>query len=431
MLHENYSVNAAGHLCLNGADTTVLAEKYGTPLYLLDEDYIRARCRLYKRAMEKYFGNGSSVLYASKANSFKKIYRIIDEEGLGTDVVSSGELYTALEAGFPAERIFFHGNAKTDEDIRFGVESGVGCFVADNYDELRRLDKCAGERGVKQKLILRVTPGIDTHTFEAVNTGKVDSKFGAAIETGQAMELTEKALAFKNLELLGFHCHVGSQVFDPKPFLDTAEIMIGYLAAVRDSLGFTAQLLDIGGGFGVRYVESDPQLDVDATIHSIAEYMKAKCSALGFPLPKVLMEPGRGIVAAAGVTVYTVESVKTITGFKSYAAIDGGMTDNPRYALYRSQYTVYPAGNMNANPDFVCDVVGRCCESGDIICPNARIPMPKSGDLLAVAVTGAYNFSMASNYNSIPRPPIVMVSGYGDHLAVRRESFADMTARQL
>lgn len=431
MLHDNYSVNDAGHLCLNGADTVELSEKYGTPLYLLDEDYIRRRCRIYKSAVEKYFGNGSMVLFASKANSFKRIYKIINEEGLCTDVVSSGELYTALAAGFPAGNIFFHGSAKTDDDIRFGVDSGTGYFIVDNYDELVRLDKYAGEHGVRQKILLRVTPGIDTHTFEAVNTGKVDSKFGTPIETGQAMELTRTVLGFKNLELCGFHCHVGSQVFDPKPFTDTADIMIKYLADVRDTLGFTANMLDIGGGFGVKYVDSDPELDVDETIRAIAEHMKAACANRNFPLPRILMEPGRGIVAAAGVTVYTVESVKTINGFKSYAAIDGGMTDNPRYALYRSQYTVYLANKMNEKACFTCDVVGRCCESGDIIQPNVTLPTPAAGDKVAVAVTGAYNYSMSSNYNSVPRPPIVMVNKDGDYLAVKRESFADVVACQL
>ena len=431
MLHDSYSVNSAGHFCLGGADTHELAQKYGTPLYLLDENNIRACCRTYVNAVKKHFGPGSAPLYASKANSFKQIYRIANEEGMCTDVVSAGELYTALSAGFPAEKIYFHGSAKTDEDISYGVDSGVGTFIVDNLEEMQRLDAYAGKKGVKQKILLRITPGIDPHTYEAVNTGKVDSKFGSPLETGQAMELTGVALGFKNLDLQGFHCHIGSQVFDPDPFTDAADIMIEFIASVRDTYGFTAKVFDMGGGFGVRYTEDDPVLDIDACIGSIAKRLKEQCEKHDVPVPAILFEPGRSIVAAAGVTLYTVQSVKKIRGYKNYAAIDGGMTDNPRYALYGSQYTVCLANRADEKADFKCDVVGRCCESGDIIKPDAVLPEPKLGDTVAVMVTGAYNYSMSSNYNSVPRPPIVMIKDGEDYVAVRRETYEDMTACQI
>lgn len=431
MLHDSYSINSAGHFCLGGVDTVELAQKYGTPLYILDEDNIRRCCRTYVDAMKKHFGPGSAPLYASKANSFKRIYKIVAEEGMCTDVVSAGELYTALSAGFPADRIYFHGSAKTDEDIRMGVDNGVGCFIVDNLEELQRLDAYAGKKGVKQKILLRITPGIDPHTYEAVNTGKVDSKFGSPLETGQAMELIGIALGFKNLELQGFHCHIGSQVFDTVPFTDTADIMIEFIAQVRDTHGFTAKVFDMGGGFGVRYTEEDPELDIGENISAIAGHLKEQCAKHNIPMPAILFEPGRSIVAAAGVTLYTVESVKKIKGYKNYAAIDGGMTDNPRYALYQSQYTVCLANRADEKADFRCDVVGRCCESGDIIKPDALLPEPKLGDKVAVMVTGAYNYSMSSNYNSVPRPPIVMVKDGADYLAVRRETYEDMTACHL
>jgi len=430
MLCSNIGINEAGHLTFAGADTVRLAAHYKTPLYLMDEDRIRENCRVYKTAMKQAFGDGSFPLYASKAASFKRMYTIMHEEGMAIDVVSVGEIATAKRAGFPLERAFFHGNYKTDADISYAMGSGVGYFVADNEEELRAISHEAESRGIRQKVLLRLTPGIDPHTYEAVATGKVDSKFGVAIETGQADEFVRLALSLPNLRLMGYHCHVGSQVFDEdgSVYHDAAKIMLTFAADMKKRHGFEASMLDLGGGYGVRYTETDPAVDIAANIEKLAEAVKAYCTELGLAVPAVLLEPGRSIVADAGMTLYTAGSTKTIPGYKSYVPVDGGMTDNPRYALYGSKYTVFLANRANETADFRCDVVGRCCESGDIIQPNVLLPEPKRGDLIAVCTTGAYNYSMASNYNRIPRPPVVMLKNGVPAIAVRRETMDDLTA---
>ena len=427
MLSDNIGRTPEGVLTIAGQEVTRLAAEYGTPLYLMDEQRIRSNCRMYLKAFQENFPEDSLPLYASKAASFKQIYRIMAEEGMGVDVVSSGELYTALAAGFPAERIHFHGNCKTDADIAYGVASDIGCFIADNREELLALEKTAAGAGVTQAILLRVTPGIDPHTYEAVSTGKVDSKFGAAVETGQAMELVKLALAQPHLKLLGLHCHVGSQVFGEDVYQRTIDIMAAFLAEIRDETGAVLEELNLGGGYGVRYTEEDETIDIPARLREVALHLRRETEKHGLPMPRFLMEPGRSIVADAGMTLYTVGSIKRIPGYKQYAAVDGGMTDNPRYALYQSRYTVYHGSKTGPTERF--DVVGRCCESGDIIQPHVELPADTCrGDILAVCTTGAYNYSMASNYNRLPRPPIVMLTPEGSYTAVRRETFADLTA---
>ena len=426
MLHDNLSINQDGHLTLAGVDTVKMAEKYGTPLYLLDEDRVRQNCRTYITAMKEHFGGSSGPLLASKALSFKGIYRIAMEEGMRTDLVSLGEMFTAHAAGFPLKRAYFHGNNKTDYDIETAMNYGVGTFVVDNREELLAIERIASEKGLVQDILLRLTPGIDPHTQEKISTGKVDSKFGSAIETGQAEEITKEALALPHVRLLGFHSHVGSQIFEQTPFTDAADIMLAFMACMRDRYGFTATVLNLGGGFGVRYTEEDPVFDYAEGIRLVAKHIKERCEEYRFPLPEILMEPGRSIVADAGVTLYTVGSVKTITGYKSYVSIDGGMPDNPRYALYGSRYTAVLASDMHAEKNFVATLAGRCCESGDLIGEDMLMARPNRGDILAVLVTGAYNFSMASNYNRIPRPPLVLLSGGVDTLGVKRETYEDL-----
>ncbi len=428
MICDNISVNEKGHLTFAGYDTVELAEKYGTPLYLMDEDKIREHVRAYKTAMAKYFPAGSMPEFASKAFSCKQIYRIMAEEGIDIDVVSPGEIYTAAAAGFPMENSFFHGNSKTDADIRFAIENKVGCFVVDGEDELSALDRIAGEMGIKQNILLRITPGIDPHTHKKISTGSVDSKFGTAIETGQAMEIVKKALALGNVKLCGFHCHVGSQIFESQPFTDASEIMLQFIADVRDKLGYTAETLNLGGGLGVRYTKDDPEIDYGEKIKEVAEILNTQCEKFGIPVPKILMEPGRSLVADAGMTLYTVGSVKEIKGYKNYVSIDGGMTDNPRYTLYESPYTVVLASRANDQKDYTATVAGRCCESGDLIQENVKMPKPRRGEILAVLTTGAYNYSMASNYNRVGRPPVVMLNKERDYVAVRRESLGDICA---
>ena len=432
MICENLSVSSDGILLFGGANTVEMIKKYGSPLYLMDEKRLRHNCRVYVDSMKKHFGPDSLPLYASKANSFKQIYRIVASEGMGTDVVSSGELYTAKSAGFPLEKADFHSNNKADADIEYAIDCGIGYFVADNEEEICSIDRIAGEKGIKQKILIRLTPGIDPHTYEAVATGKVDSKFGSAIVTGEAERVTKIALSKKNIELCGFHCHVGSQVFDSEVYLAAAETMLSFVADMKKNYGFETKQLNLGGGYGVRYTEKDPVIDIAENIKLVAETLKKLCEKLGIALPAIRMEPGRSIVADAGLTLYTAGSVKRIPEYKNYVSVDGGMPDNPRYALYQSSYTVLLANKMNEKSDFLCSVVGRCCESGDILQENVAMPEDVTrGDVMAVLTTGAYNYSMSSNYNRIPRPPVVMLSNGHDRVAVKRESFEDICKNDL
>lgn len=419
-------------LYFGGRGTVELAEKYGSPIYVMDEPTIRKNCRKYVNAMKAYFGENAKPFYASKACSFKKIYNIVESEGMCADVVSCGEIYTAKVAGFNMQNVCFHSNSKNDYDINFAMDCGVGCFACDNAEELEAINRFAGERGIKQEIIFRVTPGIDTHTYEAVNTGKVDSKFGFPIETEDAMKITKKALSLPNINLAGFHCHVGSQLFESSVFVRSAEIMLQFIADVKAQTGFEARVLDLGGGYGVRYTENDSEIDIEDNIRQVAEFVKARCAELALNMPEVHMEPGRSIVADAGITLYRVGNVKRIEGYKNYVSIDGGMTDNPRYALYESAYTVVAADKADEECTFLCDLVGRCCESGDIIQPKVMLPETvKRGDLIAVLTTGAYNYSMASNYNRIPKLPVIMVNGNDDYVAVKGETLEDIIRNDM
>ena len=427
----NNLTNKEGTLYFNGYNTLDLAKKYGTPLYVMDEDRIHQNIRVYKDAMNKYFVEGSFPLYASKAASFKQIYRIAKEEDIGIDVVSMGEIFTAKSVGFPMHKAYFHSNNKTEEDIRFAIDSGVGYFVVDCFEELQAIDNISKEKGIIQNVLLRLTPGIDPHTYEAVATGKVDSKFGSAIETGQAEQITEFALSLKHICLKGFHCHIGSQIFDSSIFIKGSEIMLQFICDMKKKYNYVTEQLDLGGGFGVRYTDSDPIIDIEKEIETVSKTILDKASELGISVPQIRMEPGRSIVADAGLTLYTVGSVKRIPGYKNYVSIDGGMTDNPRFALYKSKYTVLNAGKLNDTKVLKADLVGRCCESGDIIQKDVDFANTQKGDIVAVLTTGAYNYSMASNYNRICRPAVVMVGQKGDYIAVKRESLEYLTENDL
>lgn len=428
LICDNLSVSG-DRLLFAGQDTVQLAERYGTPLYLMDENRIRKMAGIYRDTLHECFGDKGHALFASKACAFKRMYAIMAEEGLSVDVVSGGEMTTAYKAGFPMERVYFHSNNKTDADIELALDLGVGTFVVDHPEELTAISEIATRRGVTQAVILRITPGIDCHTYEQVNTGKADSKFGSAIVTGDAANITRQALTSSGVELKGFHCHIGSQLFDSEVYFATVDVMVDFLKEMKDTLGYVTEKLDIGGGYGVRYTANDPVIDIAANIRQVAQRMKERVTAAGIPMPHVYMEPGRSIVADAGLTLYTVGAVKKIEGYKNYVSVDGGMTDNPRYALYQSEYTVLPAAKMTAPRDMVADVVGRCCESGDIIQPAVNLPEDmKRGDLVAVLTTGAYNYSMASNYNRIPRPPVVMLRDGESYVAVRRETYEDIVS---
>ena len=431
MICDNLSVNELGHLCLAGRDVTQLAEQYGTPLYLLDENKIREKCRMYIDTMKREFGPDACPLYAGKALCIKDIYRIMREEGMGIDVVSSGEIFTAKSGGFPMEHAYFHGNNKTDTDISYAMDMGVGYFVCDNEEELLTIEREAAKRSITQNILIRVAPGIDPHTHKAISTGSVDSKFGAAIETGQALTLFALALQQPHISTEGIHCHIGSQIFEAQPFVDAASIMLQFAFCVRDELGYTVREINLGGGMGVAYLKEHPHMDYVANIATIAQEMRTLCETNDFPLPRVRMEPGRSIVADAGMTLYTVGTLKSIPGFRSYVSIDGGMPDNPRYALYQSPYTVVIANRMNDPCTLSCTIAGRCCESGDLIQENVPLPLPRRGDIMAVLTTGAYNYAMASNYNRIPRPAMLMLQNGEERLIVRRETFEDLIRNEL
>ena len=431
ILYPHFDINEKGHLTIGGADAVELAEQFGTPAYIIDENVVRARCREYLGAAAKSFGADALPLYASKALCFTEMYRIAKEEGMGIDCVSSGELYTAKRAGFPAERIYFHGNNKTDFDISFAMDMGVGRIVVDNLDELAAVSAEASRRGISQGILLRITPGIDPHTHRAVVTGNVDSKFGSAIATGQALEIVEAAINAKNIDLVGLHCHIGSQIFDIEPFSDAADIMVRFIAEIKEKLGFEVRELNLGGGLGVAYTEDDAQISYAESIEKIGAIVRTFCAEHSIAMPRVILEPGRSLVAAAGATLYTVGSVKEIPGFKNYISVDGGMPDNPRYALYQSQYTALIANRATENPSFRATLAGRCCESGDLLGEDMDIQRPVRGDTLAVLVTGAYNYSMASNYNRLPRPAVVTVRDGEDKIVVKRETYEDLVRNDV
>lgn len=420
------TVNQKGRLSIGGCDTVELAHQYGTPLMVMDEDTIRAHCRAFRQSIDRCYDGNGMVLYASKAFSCKAIYRLTKEEGLGVDVVSGGELYTALQAGFPADRIYFHGNNKTRQELEMALDNGVGRIVVDNLTELQTLDKLAGEKGKKADILFRIKPGIDAHTHQFIRTGQIDSKFGLALENGEAMEGVKQALSCQNINLCGMHCHIGSQIHDITPFELAGEVMMGFLHQVKEQTGYVMQELNLGGGFGVKYTDEDHPIPYEDYMERVSTAVKAKAKEYGLPVPFILLEPGRSIIATAGITLYTVGAVKEIKDIRNYVSIDGGMTDNPRYALYQSSYDMLVANRAGEPKDYTATIAGKCCESGDLIQENAPIQKPQPGDILAVQATGAYNYSMASNYNRIPRPAVVFVSGGTSREVIHRESYEDL-----
>ena len=431
---ETLKINGKGHLELGGADCVELAEKFGTPLYLFDERYIRKMMGIYRDTIaKKYDGNGM-VLYASKAFSCQAIYRIADEEGIGVDVVSGGELYTALKAGFPAERIYMHGNNKLDYEIGEALDAGIGCIVADAYSEIDKIDAEAAKRGVVQKILLRINPGVEAHTHAFVQTATTDSKFGFSIQDGTAERVTAYALSKKNVALQGYHCHIGSQIFEKQSFVIAVEKCMDFAAEMKKKLGFTLKTLNLGGGYGIWYTDEDRKIPPEGYaeyLESLIDAVKAKSKEKKLPLPYLLIEPGRSIVGEAGVTLYTVGAIKDIPGVKKYVAIDGGMFDNPRYALYQSKYTPVLANRANEENTEVVSIAGKCCESGDLIAVNVNVPKAETGDILAVLSTGAYNYSMAMNYNRNMIPPCVLVNDGQAEYIVRPQSYEDLNRNDV
>lgn len=428
---ENLGANEKGHLIIGKNDAVDLAKEFGTPLFVFDEELIRKNCRAYKNAMDLHYGGKGLILYANKAFCSLFTCRIAKEEGLGLDVVSGGELYTAIKADFPMEKICFHGNNKTPEELTMAVENNVGHIVVDNVYELELLEKIAKNAGKIQKIMFRIKPGIDAHTHSFVQTGQIDSKFGVALENGEAFEIVEKAIAMKNVKLTGVHCHIGSQIFDIDPFVKAAEVMMGFIADVYDKLGYKIEELNLGGGFGIKYTENDDPLPYDAYMQPVSEAVKETCHKRGIEQPFIYMEPGRSIVASAGVTLYTVGAVKDIKNVRKYVSVDGGMCDNPRYIMYQSEYEAVIANKAAMPKNDKVTIAGKCCESGDILIKDTMLQTAQVGDILAVFATGAYNYSMSSNYNRIPRPAVVAVNNGQARVVIKRETYEDLLKNDI
>ncbi len=431
MISDCLLINEKGHLSISGCDAVELAERYGTPLYVLSGDKIRDVCRRYRSSFERYYQGKGKPVYASKAFCCKAICRIVTEEGLDVEVVSGGELYTALQAGVPAGNIHFQGNNKTPGELAMAVENGVGDIVVDNLSELRKLQKIARENNVTVPVSLRIKPGIDAHTHEFIRTGQIDSKFGIDLTNGEAMEAVRLASEMEGISLRGLHCHIGSQIFDKEPFVHAAEVMLDFFFQVKQTLGVEFEFLNLGGGFGIRYTEQDNASPYEDYMEAVSAAVHQKCGELGLSTPWIYIEPGRSVVGEAGVTLYTVGNIREIPGVRKYVAIDGGMYENPRYALYRAEYTCILANRAGDPADDVVTVAGKCCESGDLIQEHTCIQRPEEGDILAVLSTGAYNYSMASNYNRNPRPACVLVSRGQSQIIVKGETYEDLVRNDL
>jgi diaminopimelate decarboxylase len=421
-LHGTSKINKENHLEIGACDTTQLAKQFGTPLYIMDEDYIRNQMRKLQDACSKT-SIPFRLSYASKAFNTMAMCRMVDQEGYLLDVVSGGELYTALQADYPAERIYFHGNNKSWDELRLGLSSGIRFFVVDNMVELSMLEDVAREMSKTASILLRITPGVEAHTHNYVQTGQQDSKFGFDLASGHADQVVEYIMGSTTLKLEGFHSHIGSQIFDADAFKIAIHRLVELIHRCKEEYGFSPSVLNIGGGFGIRYSAEDTPLPIEVIVQQLAQMIEPV-----FPegYPEIWLEPGRWIVGEAGTTIYTIGTMKEIPGIRKYIAVDGGMTDNPRPALYQAKYEAMLANRAGEAHAEVVSVAGKCCETGDMLIWDVELPSVKSGDLLAVGCTGAYNYSMASNYNRIPRPAVVLVHNGEAELIVERETYDNL-----
>ncbi len=419
------------HLLFGGCDTVALAKKYGTPLYVISEEHIRERCREIQRDfLLKY--NRTKAFYASKAFLTMKMCRIISEEGLGLDVVSGGELFTAIKAGFPMDDVIFHGNNKSLEEIELALSNDVGRIAVDNLDELAMIQEAAERLDKKTKILFRISPGIEAgDTHEYIFTGHKDSKFGIPLEQNIIKKAIADVMNSSHMEFMGFHFHVGSQLFRYDSHVAAVHVLIRLMEYIKNEMGVSTQELNIGGGFGIRYVEEDESKPLSFFVDAIMESIIQGCENANIDVPLIMIEPGRWIVGEAGITLYTIGSIKEIPGIRTYISVDGGMPDNPRPALYQAKYRAVVANKMGQELEKQVTVAGKCCESGDILIENIKLPKIESGDILAVFSTGAYNYSMSSNYNRLPRPAVVLVNSGNDELMVKRESYEDLIRNEM
>ncbi|MDP4083808.1 MAG: diaminopimelate decarboxylase [Bacillota bacterium] len=418
-------VNRQGNLEIGGVDSTELVSKYGTPVYVYDVALIRERARGFKQTFEEE-GIKAQVAYASKAFSTIAMIQIAEEEGLSLDVVSGGELFTAIRAGFPSEKIHFHGNNKSVEELQMALEYGIGCIVVDNFTELELLKNLCIEKQQTVKILLRVTPGIEAHTHDYILTGQEDSKFGFDLQNGQAEKALKIAMGVEFFELLGLHCHIGSQIFETTGFLLATQKIVEKLNAWKKEYSFEAKVLNLGGGFGIRYTKEDEPILPSQYVKEIIREVKKCAGHYSMKMPEIWIEPGRSLVGDAGITLYRVGSRKDVPNIRKYLAVDGGMSDNIRPALYQAKYEAVIANKPLEKAKETVSIAGKCCESGDMLIWDLPLPEIDQGDILAVFCTGAYGYSMSNNYNRIPRPPVVFVEKGEDRLVVKRESYEDI-----
>lgn len=417
-------------LVIGGVSSKDLVKEYGSPLYVFDEDLIREYCRDYRNHF-KCEENNNRVAFAGKAFLTLQMCKLLKEEKMHLDVVSGGELYTAHKAGFPLEKVMFHGNNKTLDEIQLGVKLGVGNFVVDNCYEMEMLNNIAKEYNKVQDIYLRITPGIEAHTHEYIKTGQIDSKFGFAPVGTVIEDAIKKAISLESINLAGIHCHIGSQIFDLEPYADAVEIMLELVRNTKDNLGYLIKEVDFGGGFGVYYTKDDEPKTTEEYCKTIINKVDEVCARTGQERPILTIEPGRSIVANAGITLYTVGSIKEIPGIRTYVSVDGGMTDNIRPALYNAEYECILANKVSEVSEETVTISGKCCESGDILLENVKLPQVESGDILAIMTTGAYGYSMSSNYNKIPKPAVVMVKDNEARLICKRESYEDLLKNDI
>ena len=423
-------ISSEGHLVIGGCDVVDLAEEFGTPLYLFDESTLRRKCREFKDEFTRRYPE-TMVIYASKSFLNRALALILKEERLGLDVVSGGELSIARSVDFPADRIYFHGNNKTPEEMNLALDLGVGRIVVDNLYELQLLSRLAGKKRINQSILLRLTPGVDPHTHEHTTTGTIESKFGFPVATGQAEEAVSQALSASNLNLLGFHFHLGSPVSDIQPYELAMELVLGFARGISQKFGFDLREFDIGGGFAVPYTADSRVPTTAEYAGAIADRLNSLISELGLSRPRLIIEPGRAIVARAGVALYKVGAIKEIPGIKEYVCVDGGMSDNIRPALYGAKYEAVLANKALKQAGKVVTIAGKLCESGDILIKDASLAAARPGDIIAIPVCGAYSIPMASNYNALPRPAIVMVKEGQARLVRRRETYQDLMSLDL
>ncbi|MGO2300157.1 diaminopimelate decarboxylase [Paucilactobacillus nenjiangensis] len=425
-----HQITNDGHLLIGGVDTTKLASEYGTPLYAYDTSIIRNQITHFKTIFEKADVK-YQISYASKAFAILAMYQLINKENIHCDVVSEGELYTAKQAGFPMDKVSFHGNNKSVQELTMALDQKIGCIIIDNFYELDLLKQLTQERQQSINVMIRVTPGISAHTHEYISTGQEDSKFGFDLNSGQADNALEQILAAPYLKMLGAHCHIGSQIFATAGFVGAAEKMMDLLIHWQADFDFTATVLNLGGGFGIQYTDDEKPLAPEVFITSIIEEVKQLSATNNFPCPEIWIEPGRSIVGSAGISLYTVGSQKTIPNVRDYVAVDGGMGDNIRPALYEAKYETVLANKMNEPATHKVSVAGKYCESGDMLAWDQILPTTTAGDLLAVLDTGAYGYSMASNYNRNPRPAVVFCDEGESKLVVNRETTEDLIKLDL